>query len=89
MARTAAEERPDDRKLAGYAALREEDQEDTLRQTHFALKPIPKTHQAARCSTKWEEWKPARYGGNEDWTPVLKKEMRYGKILQEEWQDNG
>ena len=79
LERTAAEERPDDRKMAGYAALREEDREDTLRQkvTHFALKPIPKTRQAAR------------YGRNEGWTPVLKKQKRYGKTLLGKWRDNG
>src|SRR2546423_13131506 len=41
MERTATEERPEDRKLAGYVALREEDrEEDTLRQkmAYFALK---------------------------------------------------
>ena len=62
---TAAEKRPDDRKMAGYTALREEDQkEDRLRQkeTHFASKyVVPKTYRAAQ------------YGRNEGWTPVLKK----------------
>ena len=86
MERTATEERPEDRKLAGYAALREEDrEEDTLRQkmAHFALKPTPRQ----RCG--YTAWKPAHYGRNEDWTTVLKKEMRYGKTLPEEWRDNG
>src|SRR5436190_15347118 len=81
MERTATEERPEDRKLAGYAALREEDrEEDTLRQkmAHFALKPTPRQ----RCG--YTAWKPAHYGRNEDWTTVL-KEMRYGKTLPEEW----
>jgi hypothetical protein len=70
---TTTEKRPDDRKMAGYAALREEDQkEDRLRQkeTHFASKyVVPKTYRAAQ------------YGRNEGWTPVLKKQMRYGKTL--------
>jgi hypothetical protein len=90
---TAAEKRPDNRKMAGYAALREEDQkEDRLRQkeTHFASKyVVPKTYRAARYNSKWEEWKPAQYGRNEGWTPVLKKQMRYGKTLLGKWRDNG
>jgi hypothetical protein len=78
---TTTEKRPDDRKMAGYAALREEDQkEDRLRQkeTHFASKyVVPKTYRAAQ------------YGRNEGWTPVLKKQMRYGKTLLGKWRDNG
>jgi hypothetical protein len=84
----AARERPDDRALVGYAALREHQEEDTLQQRccyttlkagHFASKhDNPKTYRVARYNSKWEEWKPAvgkqmrEFDIHCDWVNLLK-----------------
>jgi hypothetical protein len=86
--RAAARERPDDRALVGYAALREHQEEDTLKQRccyttlkagHFASKhDNPKTYRVARYNSKWEEWKPAvgkqmrEFDIHCDWVNLLK-----------------